>query len=219
MLIKQMIRVAAVCCLYAVALASAANAQFGRGAAPPALSGIFNPTIGLGADYDMVTSKGEKSDFQIAIVGSEMVNGKKGYWTEITMSGGKLTEPMVIKSLSVIDGTSMVPQKMIMMMKGQAYQLPDQMVQGRNAPADTDISQNLKPLGTESVTVPAGTFMADHYKTKSNDDIWLAKDSGPWGVIKMQGHDGTSMVMTKVFHDATDKITMAPLDFSQMGKH
>jgi hypothetical protein len=219
MLIKQMIRAAAVCCLCTVALASAANAQFGRGAAPPAMSGIFNPTIGLGADYDLVTSKGEKIDFQIAIVGSEVVNGKKGYWTEITMSGGKLPEPMVMKSLSVIDGNSVTTQKTVMMMKGQAYMFPDQMVQGRNAPADTDISQNLKPLGTESVTVPAGTFMADHYKTKANDDLWVAKDCGPWGVVKMQGHDGTSLVMTKVFHDATDKITMAPMDLSQMGKH
>jgi hypothetical protein len=215
MLINRMIRVAAFCCLCLVALTSAAHAQFGRQQSPT-LGGLFNPVIGLGADYDMTTSKGEKMNFQMAIVGSDTVNGKQGYWMEITIAGGKMPQPMVMKSLSVVDGNSVITQRMIMMINGTAYQMPDQMVQGRSKPAETDIAANATKVGTESITVPAGTFMADHYKNKDGDDFWIAKDAGPWGMVKMQSHEGTSMVLTKVVHDAKDQITGTPQPFDPM---
>jgi hypothetical protein len=217
MFIKQVTKAAVICCLGLLAMSGAARAQFGRGPQTPTLGGMFTPVIGLGADYDMTTSKGEKMNFQMAIVGSDTINGKQGYWMEITIAGGKMPQPMVMKSLSVVDGNSVMTQRMVMMMNGQAYQMPDQMVQGRNKPSDTDISLSATKVGTESVTVPAGTFMTDHYKNKDGDDFWIAKDAGPWGMVKMQGHDGTSMVLTKVVHDAKDQITGTPQAFPGMG--
>lgn len=216
MLIMRILKAAGACCLFALFVAGSAHAQFGMRQQSPTLGGLFNPVIGLGADYDMTTAKGEKMNFQMSIVGSDTINAKQGYWMEIVMSGGKMPQPMLMKSLSVVDGNSMVTQRMIMVINGTPYQMPDQMVQGRSKPADTNIANGGTNLGTESVTVPAGTFMADHWKSKDGDDIWVAKDAGPWGMVKMQSHEGSTMVLTKVIHDAKDQITGTPQPFDPM---
>jgi len=83
MLVKRITKVAVACCLCAVFLAGSAYAQFGMRQQAPTLGGLFNPVIGLGADYDMTTSKGEKMNFQMSIVGSDTINGKQGYWMDI----------------------------------------------------------------------------------------------------------------------------------------
>jgi hypothetical protein len=45
-------------------------------------------------------------------------------------------------------------------------------------------------LGKETVKVPAGAFPADHYRVDNprggTIDYWLAKDAGPFGVVKLQ---------------------------------
>jgi hypothetical protein len=215
MYIKRVLSAAAVCCLCIAALAGTAGAQFGF-QRTPTLGGLFNPVIGSGADYDMTTSKGEKMTMGISIVGSDTINGKQGYWMEIAVTGGKLPQPMYMKSLSVVDGNSMMTQRMIMMINGTAYQMPDQMVQTNSKPMQTNAMTDGQNLGSEPVTVPAGTFTADHYKTKEGDDLWISKDAGPWSLVKMQTHDGTTMVLTKVVHDAKDQITGTPVPFSPM---
>jgi hypothetical protein len=45
-------------------------------------------------------------------------------------------------------------------------------------------------LGKENVKVAAGSFQADHYRTEGPRggwlDYWLAKDAGPFGLVKLQ---------------------------------
>jgi hypothetical protein len=216
-MLTNRIRIAAVfCCLFTAAFTGAAHAQMGMMGHTPAMGGIFNPEVGLGANYDMTTSKGEKMTMSFAIVGTDTINGKSGYWTEVGMSGGKIPGTMYIKSLSVVDGNQMMTQRMIMTMNGTAYQMPDQMVQMNSHASQTNITTDGQNLGTESITVPAGTFAADHYRSKDGSDIWVAKDAGPWGMVKMQSKEGTTMVLTKVYHDAKDQITGTPQPFNPM---
>src|SRR6185295_5129520 len=46
-----------------------------------------------------------------------------------------------------------------------------------------------KRVGAESVTVPAGTFTADHYRDKGAGgetvDFWVRKDLAPFGLVKL----------------------------------
>ena len=62
-----------------------AGAQMGMHAGP-AMRGIFNPVVGSGGQYEMTTEKGTKMVMEIAVVGKESVDGKEGYWFEMTLS-------------------------------------------------------------------------------------------------------------------------------------
>ena len=95
-------------------------------------------------------------------------------------------------------------------------EMPAQMskMNGQKQPAD--IRDRAEDLGSESVTTPAGTFTAEHYKMKDGSgDAWVAPKAGPYGLVKFQGKD-TSMVLTKVITDAKDKITGTPQPFNPM---
>ena len=186
MSIKRITIWAALCCLSFVISAGAARAQMGgMGMARniPTMGGVFNPTVGVGADYDMTTSKGEQMKMSWAIIGKDSIDGKPGYWIEIGFSGGKMPGTMYMKSLSVVDASGqMATERMIMQMNGQAYQMPDQMVKMNSRSTQTNIASDGQNLGTETVTVPAGTFTADHWRSKDGGDFWVAKDAGPWEI-------------------------------------
>lgn len=209
------------CCALVMAAACSAQGRFGGMQGVPTLGGIFTPVVGLGAAYDLTTPKDGAMAMQFAIVGTETVDGKQGYWFEVKMSGGKMPQPMLMKSLSVVDGNSMIKTKMIMMMNGTAYEMPDRMLQMNNTKSSTNMTSDAQDIGPESITVPAGTFATEHYKSKDGDDFWLAKEAGPWGMVKMVSKNGTTMVLTKVIHDAKDEITGTPQPFNPMamGQH
>jgi hypothetical protein len=219
MLTKKIAMMAALCCLSLFATAGAAHAQLGMQRSMPAFGGMFNPVVGSGADYDMTTSKGDQMTIQIGIVGKDTINGQPGYWMQMGMNGGKMKDgPMYIKMLSVVSGDQVTTTRMIMGIKGQAYQMPDQMIQMNSKPTNRDITASGTLVGPETITVPAGTFQTIHYKTKEGGDIWFMKDAGPWGLVKMHATDGTTMVMTKTYTDAKDMLTGPVKTFPGMSK-
>ena len=68
-------------------------------------------------------------------------------------------------------------------------------------------------VGTESVTVPAGTFSCTHYRMKDGTgEAWVSDKVSPWVLVKSQDKD-TSMVLAKVITDAKDHITGTPQKF------
>jgi hypothetical protein len=192
-----------------------ANAQMGMHVAP-AMRGIFNPVVGSGGEYEMTTEKGTKMVMEISIVGKESVGGKDAYWFEMTMSNSPMGQ-MVMKSLTVVDGTDTVVSRMIMQMANRPpMEMPTQMTKSSAQKQPTDIRDRAEDLGSESVTTPAGTFTAEHYKMKDGSgDAWVAPKAGPYGRVKFQGID-TSIELTKVITDAKDKITGTPQPFNPM---
>ena len=196
-------------------LAASGHAQMGMGMrGGPAPRGFFNPIVGAGSVYDMTSSDGKKTSTEFAIVGKESVNGKDGYWMEIVTSG------MVMKTLTVI-GDGSVNTRMIMQMPGRPpMEMPSQMMhmngQGAAQSSTTDIRSTSEDVGSESVTVPAGTFVCEHYRAKDGSgDTWISPKVSPMGVVKHQGKDST-MVLTKVITDAKDKIIGTPVPFNPM---
>lgn len=199
-----------------LALASASSAQMMRGGGPPQFAGVFNPVVGAGAAYELETQDGKKN-VEMGIVGKESVEGKDAYWWEMAIPDQRAGGEMVLKVLLVMDGSSTHSSKMIMQLPGKPpMEMPTGMTQGNRSHVPTDARTDAQDLGSESVTVPAGTFTAEHYRSKDGSaDTWVAKSAGPYGIVKHQGKD-TTMVLTKVYSDYKDKITGTPQPFNPM---
>jgi len=211
---KVAARFGCVCVLVAMTT-GLATAQMGMHAGP-AMRGIFNPVVGSGGQYEVTTEKGDKMVMEIAIVAKDSVDGKDGYWFEMTMSNTQMGQ-IVTKTLTVVEGQDTVVSRVIMQMANRPpMEMPAQMskMNGQKQPAD--IRDRAEDVGSETVTTPAGTFTAEHYKMKDGSgDAWVAPKAGPYGLVKYQGKD-TSMVLTKVITDAKDKITGTPQPFNPM---
>lgn len=198
--------------LIALAFATAGVAQMGPRMGPPQIRGKWAPVVGQGATYS-VEARGQKSDFSVAIVGSEPVEGKTGYWMEIAgkdPSGGE----GVMKFLTVVNNGQMKRVRMIMQGGGQPpMEISAEMMgmmpgQGRQN-TDADLTTTGTKIGNEAVTVPAGVFETEHWKTKDGADVWISEKAGPFQMVKYVGSDST-MVLTKVVTDATTRIKGTP---------
>jgi hypothetical protein len=201
--------------LLLLAGAAGAGAQMMRGG-PPQISGVWNPVVGQGAAYQSTTESGKKSEIEITVVGKESVNGKDGYWVEMAMSSADLGGQMVMKFLFVLDGQETRSVKSIMQMPGHPpMEMPAQMTQRQHSSQSSDMRTDAQDLGSESVTVPAGTFTCEHYRAKDGSDSWLGKDVPPWGLVKHQGKE-SSLVLIKVIRDAKDKVVGTPQPFNPM---
>lgn len=210
----------AVCAALVLAGAATASAQMGGmmgGGAASQFKGIFNPVIGQGGEYVITrANQPAPNTMDIAVVGKEDVNGKTGYWLEITTQNPRSGGTMYMKMLTVIDGMNMASTTMIMQMPPQPPMEMDiqsmQAMSGRTPPPQSaDISKEGQDMGIESVTVPAGTFACEHYRTNAGDDVWVSTKVSPWGLVKMTDHTGTTMVLNKVLTDAKDMITGTPV--------
>lgn len=195
----------------------AGSAQMGMRSGPPQMHGVWAPVIGKGAAYEITTSEGKKIQNEVTVLGSEKVEGKDGYWLQMAMTSPEIGGEMVMKHLSILDGQETRTVKTIMQFPGRPpMEMPAQMM-GRHehSSQSADVRSDGQDLGSESITVPAGTFTCEHYRTKDGSDVWVSKDVAPWGMVKYQGKD-SSMVLTKVISDAKDKIIGVPQPFNPM---
>jgi hypothetical protein len=203
-------------CIFTLAamLPGFAGAQMGMHAGP-AMRGIFNPVVGSGGEYELTTDRG-KTVMEISVVGKESVDGKDGYWFEMAIANASMGQ-VISKSLTVLDGQDTVVSRMIMQMGNRPpMEMPTQMYKANAQKQSADIRDRAEDVGPETVTTPAGTFAAEHYKMKDGSgDAWVAPKAGPYGLVKFQGKDST-MVLTKVITDAKDKITGTPQPFNPM---
>jgi hypothetical protein len=194
-----------------VLTASAAIAQMGHFSAPH-VSGFWNPVVGEGAEYVMQPAKGDKTNMQITVVGKESVGGKDAYWYETSFNHG--SGQMVIKQLKVLNGADTQTSRTIMQMPGRPpMELPAQMMHQDSSPQPADVRTGGEDLGSETITVPAGTFTCQHYRSKSGGEVWISQKISPYGLVKFKSND-TSMELTKVITGAKDQITGTPQPFS-----
>ncbi len=195
---------------------AAAWAQMGMGMRPPQIPGAFKPVVGSGGQYEITTKDG-KMDMAVAVVGKESVEGADGYWMETRVMSGK-GEGMISKMLLVVGGSSPGIKRMIMQMPGRPpMEMPMGMMSGmmKNMPKpDTSGGEHPRGtmLGTESITVPAGTFVCEHYQDKAErgtTDVWASAKVSPYGAVKATTPDST-MVLTKVLTNETSQIKGEP---------
>jgi hypothetical protein len=191
------------------------------GMRPPDMPGMFHPVVGSGAEYHITTARGQNT-FAFAIVGQE----DGGYWMEIRTSNNG--QAVVMKELMA--GEPAQPKRMILQANGRPpMEMPMSMMgmamgaRGGVAPSGGGSSVGGSmgaKVGTESITVPAGTFECEHYTSNSNgkqSDVWISTKVAPYGVVKASGASG-EMELQKVLEHETSQIRGEPMKINIPGR-
>ena len=179
------------------------------GQGPPVVRGVWSPTVGSGAAYD-TERDGRKVKMEIAIVGREEFQGKPAHWLEMYFPETENGE-MVMKTLVAVDGENTRVVRMIIQNPEMgAFEMPvgGRMMRGNQSQtvSAADVTKTGTLVGTESIETPAGTFECAHYRTADGADVWLAKDVGPWGMVKTVS-PRASMTLTKVMTGVKTRVT------------
>ncbi|MGB9478501.1 MAG: hypothetical protein WBS21_08915, partial [Candidatus Acidiferrum sp.] len=129
--------------------------------------------------------------------------GKDGYWMEFVSNGEGSS--MIGKSLMTVDDFQF--HRIIFMMPGKgAMEMPITPDAAQKNRVQESL-QDWHSVGSETITVPAGTFSCDHYKNdKTGGEIWTSDKITPYGLVKEQSKDH-SMILVKVLDTFPDQIT------------
>jgi hypothetical protein len=187
----------------------------GMGPQAPHLLGEFKPVVGAGAQYQLTTQNRTLS-FVYAIVGKENVEGGTGYWMEIRTENPEMPGETVMKQLVVTeDGTTQI-KRMIMQTPGRPpMEMPTGLMQDMQQSGSPRVSSDSSPgekVGSETVIVPAGTFVCDHYRKpgpRGVTDVWVSSKVPPYGTVKMS-NAGMTMMLQKVLTNETSHIQGEP---------
>jgi hypothetical protein len=184
----------------------------------PAIGKVFHPVVGKGAEYQTINkaaSDAKPRSMEMGVVGKESVDGKNGYWMQFVASDNK-GQTMVGKSLITVDDFQF--HKMIIQPAGQSAMEMPMNFAGRNRDKMQENMNDWHSVGTDTVTVPAGTFACEHWKNdKDGGEIWTSDKVTPFGMVKEVSKDST-MVLVKVLDNVSDRITgpVKQFDMQQM---
>jgi hypothetical protein len=168
---------------------------------------VFHPVVGQGAEYDSINKRGpadKSSTMQFGIVGKESVAGEDAYWMQMVM---QTENGRTVVSKALITATNFQPSRVIMQMPGQpAMEMPANMAAASRDKINSSL-QDWHSVGTESITVPAGTFSCEHWKNDNTGaEVWTSDKVSPFGMVKEVGKDN-SMVLSKILSNYPDRIT------------
>ena len=178
----------------------------------PNIANIFHPVVGQGAAYESTDSDGKKSHMEMYVVDKEMVGTEQGYWMEVGHSADASGNLVYGKML--VTPANFKFHKMVFVMPGSTQPMEVDMEHskaGRDA-MDEKLDK-WHSVGTESVTVPAGTFSCEHWsKDDGKGDVWASSKISPMGMVKSV-EDGRTMVLVKQISDAKTHIKGTPMKF------
>ncbi len=206
--------------LFLLAALPAFTQMMGMGMHPPEIPGMFHPVVGAGAEYHISTARQPNATFAFVIVGQE----GDGYWMEIRSSANG--NAVLMKEL--IAGEPPQPKRMIFQSSGRPpMEMPMSMMGGAGAASAAHTGGSGASgggigakVGTETVTVPAGTFDCEHYTSDSNgkhSDVWISTKISPYGLVKMTSA-GTHMELQKVLEHETSQIKGEPMKINIPGR-
>jgi hypothetical protein len=173
----------------------------------PNIADIFKPEVGNGGLYEQQRGSDEKkppTQMEMTIVGKEMVDGQQGWWMEVGIVTGKTNEMMYSKMLVTKDFQF---KKIVFQQPGQpAMEMPFDFSEKHN-----DVKDELEKwhqVGSESITVPAGTLRCAHWKKESGvGEAWISDKVSPMGLVKTISDNGSTMTLVKIITGASDHIT------------
>jgi hypothetical protein len=183
----------------------------------PAIAKVFHPVVGKGAVY-LDTDKDGKTTrtTEIAIVGKDSFEGKEGFWMQI-YSTDPQGKAFVGKSL-ITPGDFQFHRMIVQPPGQQAMEMPMNMNPARKQTMEDNLT-DWQSVGTESITVPAGTFSCEHWRNdKTHAEIWTSDKVTPFGMVKEINPNGGAQVLSKIVDNATDRITgpVKQFDMQQM---
>jgi hypothetical protein len=187
-------------------LTSSAAAQLGSSLfSKPNIADIFKPVVGSGAAYEQHSTdeKRPASQMEMTIVGKEMTAAGEAYWMEIGHVGQEGAGMMYSKVLVTKDFQF---TKVVFQEPGKpAMEMPFGNEMGKSHLKEEMAKWH--QVGSETITVPAGTFGCMHWKNEDgSDEVWTSDKVTPVAMVKQVGKSG-SMVLTKIITGATDHIT------------
>jgi hypothetical protein len=173
----------------------------------PTFTKIFHPMVGQGGEYEMVSKRGQgekTSKMEMGIVSKDSVDGKDAYWMQMVL---QMESGQTMVSKMLMSTGDFQPSRVIMQMPGRpAMEIPANMA-GSKRDKVASAAQDWHSVGTESITVPAGTFSCEHWKNDTTGgEVWTSDKVTPFGLVKEAGNDHT-MVLLKVLSDYSDRIT------------
>jgi hypothetical protein len=194
------------------ALVQGASAQFGFSPIKrPNIANIFHPVVGQGAAYDTTDKDGKKSHMEMYVVDKEMVGTEQAYWMEVGHSADASGNLAYGKML--VTPTDFKFHKMVFVMPGQTQPMEMDMEAKQHQTEMEKEVEKWHSVGTETITVPAGTFSCEHWTNdEGKGDVWASPKVGPMGLVKSV-ENGRTMVLTKLITDAKTKITGTPVKF------
>jgi hypothetical protein len=178
----------------------------------PNIADIFKPVVGNGSVYEQQDKDGKKSMMEMTVVGKDTVDGREAYWVEFGHDVDHSGARSYVKMLVTKDDFQF--HKMIMQMPGSTQ--PMEMPFNPSMKTRQKMQEEMEKwhsVGTESVTVPAGTFSCEHWtKDTGKGDIWVSSKVSPMSMVKSV-ENGQTMVLLKTLTGAKDHITGTPVKF------
>lgn len=200
--------------VFCMGLSHPAVAQLGANwFSKPAIGEVVNPVVGKGGQYQ--TTHPDQKDAalelqELTVVGKESVDGKEGFWLEITRQGKGDSGMVYAKILFTKEDFQF--HKIVVQQPGQQAMAMPFQPSDKSKTRMSEEAEKWHAVGTESITVPAGTFSCKHWKKdkaagdSGDSDIWTSEKVSPFGIVK-QATPAQTMVLVKVITDAQDHIT------------
>jgi hypothetical protein len=152
---------------FVLLFAAAAAAQMPMQGPSISMHGFWSPVVGSGAAYSVEVKGQPKQEIEIGIVGSETVGGKPGYWLEMATREPRVGL-MVVKTLVMLQAKDLQVQRTIVQSGDDPpIEFTTQMMPQQPEKQVADISEEAERVGTETITVPAGTFSCEHWRAGS----------------------------------------------------
>ena len=183
---------------------------------------INAPAVGSWVEYDF-QAQGQAGRSRIAVVGTETRGGRELTWYEMSFNAGGNSG--VVKMLAEGGFYKAMSEKkieeIVVKAAGQpAMKFSGSMIENFRSQMTSDPAaefgkgcEDADRVGVESVTVPAGTFSAVHYRLTSGQkpgDAWIVEGM-PFGMIKWTGSGGELVEMVDRGDDAVSEITETPM--------
>jgi hypothetical protein len=155
------------------------------------------------------------NEIRVAVLPPETRQGKPyvRMETKITESG----QVMIMQGLAPADRLDATEEVIIKQGSQPAMRLPKEMIQvGRELaakdPSRTTCTAGMKLVGQETVTVPAGTFAAAHFKDEQTGyDVWLSQQV-PFGMVKLRLGPDEEILLSAYGTGATSSISETPIE-------
>jgi hypothetical protein len=177
------------------------------------------PKIGEWAEMAWENKDKDAPDrMRIAAVKQERRQGKQMYWLQMVMENkGQRSIIQMLTPWDVASLRSPEPAEVVMKMGDQPAMKMSGGLMGKGASnADwREFCAKSSFVGEESVTVPAGTFKARHYRSDDGDS-WISMEAPVWHMVKMTTKDGKTMVLSAKGTGAKNEITEQPVDMKAM---
>lgn len=175
---------------------------------PISFDAISKAKNGQWAEYTM-SMKGQPQSIKMRYALVERSDKQIGLEVDSKTPMGPVLMHMLFTS-SGADAWNMT--KVVVLINGKKNTMPaEQMKTGDIKKADTPG----KLIGSESVTVPGGTFQSKHYQrqaqmpgqaTPQTIDVWMSDKALPTGLVKMSAANGVEAVLSSTGGDAKSQL-------------